>query len=118
MDPESKFALMRRELFRLGGGLIGAVPAFAAFLPKPEPTRPDDKAEALEPVEFEFGWKKKHTDHEDDEIVRFSTGFLTNLHAGFWKLGLDAFEVFEDACAALRDEFPPRQCGRAARAGR
>jgi biopolymer transport protein ExbD len=47
---------------------IGAVPAFAAFLPKPEPTRPDDKAEALEPVEFEFGWKKKHTEHEDEEV--------------------------------------------------
>ena len=47
---------------------IGAVPAFAAFLPKPEPTRPDDKAEALEPVEFEFGWKKKHPEHEDEEV--------------------------------------------------
>jgi L-seryl-tRNA(Ser) seleniumtransferase len=33
MNPESKFALMRRELFRLGGGLVGAVPAFLGAPP-------------------------------------------------------------------------------------
>jgi biopolymer transport protein ExbD len=47
---------------------IGEVRAFAAFLPKPEPTRPYDQAEALEPVEFEFGWKKKHVDAGDEDV--------------------------------------------------
>ncbi len=29
---------------------------------------PTDQAEALEAVEFEFGWKEKHAEHEDDEV--------------------------------------------------
>src|SRR5260370_9370255 len=47
---------------------IGDVKAFAAFLPKPEPARAADQAEALDRVEFEFGWHKKHIAHEDDEV--------------------------------------------------
>jgi biopolymer transport protein ExbD len=47
---------------------IGGVPAFSAFLPKAEPNRADDQAEALDRVEFEFGWHKKHGEHEDDEV--------------------------------------------------
>jgi biopolymer transport protein ExbD len=47
---------------------IGDVRAFAAFLPKPEPARAADQAEALDRVEFEFGWNKKHIRHEDEEV--------------------------------------------------
>src|SRR4051794_16651008 len=47
---------------------IGDINAFAAFLPKLEPTRADDQAEALDRVEFEFDWKQKHAEHEDDEV--------------------------------------------------
>ena len=47
---------------------IGQTRAFAVFVPKPEPTRPDDQAEALEPVEFEFGWKKKHVEGGDEDV--------------------------------------------------
>ena len=47
---------------------IGEVNAFAAFLPKAEPTRADDHAEALDRVEFEFEWKHKRAEHEDDEV--------------------------------------------------
>jgi biopolymer transport protein ExbD len=46
---------------------LGDVPTFAAYLPKAEPLRPQDQAEALEPVEFDFAWKKQHSD-EDDEV--------------------------------------------------
>lgn len=45
---------------------LAAFPAVAAYLPRPEPFRAEDQAEALEPVELEFGWKGRPTDEEDD----------------------------------------------------
>src|SRR2546426_10046591 len=45
---------------------LADVAAFAAFLPKPEPTRPDDEAEALEPVTMEFHRKKKYIEEDED----------------------------------------------------
>jgi biopolymer transport protein ExbD len=50
------------EWFRLGG-----MPAFAAYLPKAEPFRAEDEAEALEPVEGGFKWKRPH-DEEEEEV--------------------------------------------------
>jgi biopolymer transport protein ExbD len=50
------------EWFRLGG-----YPAFAAYLPKTEPYRAEDHAEALEPVEGGFRWKRA-PDEEDEEV--------------------------------------------------
>ncbi len=46
---------------------LGAVPAFAAYFPKPEPFRVEDRAEALEPVEVGV-WPRRHTGggEEDD----------------------------------------------------
>jgi biopolymer transport protein ExbD len=49
------------EWFRLGG-----MPAFAAFLPKAEPFRAEDEAEALEPVEGGFKWKRSYEDDEEE----------------------------------------------------
>src|SRR5712692_3964456 len=49
------------QWFRLGG-----MPAFAAYLPKSPPFRADDKAEALAPVQLDFGWKRKHEEEEED----------------------------------------------------
>jgi biopolymer transport protein ExbD len=49
------------EWFRLGG-----MPAFAAYLPKAEPFRAEDEAEALEPVEGGFKWKRPHDEEEED----------------------------------------------------
>jgi biopolymer transport protein ExbD len=46
---------------------VGASPEFKPYLPKPEPMRADDQAEALEPVELEFRYKKRH-DEEDDDV--------------------------------------------------
>src|SRR5437763_11182307 len=49
---------------------LGEVPAFAAYLPRAEPMRPQDEAEALEPVQFEFAWKKPpHDDDEDIDMI-------------------------------------------------
>src|SRR5262245_30153032 len=45
---------------------LGAMPAFAAYLPRAEPARADDQAEALEPVEAEFSWKRPHAEEDDD----------------------------------------------------
>jgi biopolymer transport protein ExbD len=45
---------------------LGDVPAFAAFLPKVEPHRVEDQAEALEPVVVDFAWKKRNYDADDD----------------------------------------------------
>jgi biopolymer transport protein ExbD len=49
------------EWFRLGG-----TPAFAAYMPRSEPTRADDQAEALEPVSVAFAWKGRPPDDDED----------------------------------------------------
>jgi biopolymer transport protein ExbD len=46
--------------------LLGEMPALAAYLPKSEPFRVEDQAEALEPVEVDFHWKRGPDDEEDD----------------------------------------------------
>jgi hypothetical protein len=50
-----------RDWFRLG-----AMPEFAVYLPREEPLRPDDQAEALEPVQIDISWKHRHDEEEDD----------------------------------------------------
>jgi biopolymer transport protein ExbD len=46
--------------------LIADTSNLAAFLPKVEPFRANDQAEALEPVEFDFAWKKPDSGEDDD----------------------------------------------------
>lgn len=45
---------------------LGKVPLFTPYLPKPEPPRAEDKAEALERVELDFEWKKPAVEEEED----------------------------------------------------
>jgi biopolymer transport protein ExbD len=45
---------------------LGGMSAFAAYLPRAEPHRAEDQAEALEPVQLDFGWKRRRDDEEDD----------------------------------------------------
>jgi biopolymer transport protein ExbD len=45
---------------------VGDAPAFTPYLPKVEPFRADDQAEALEPVELDFRWRKPHDEPDDD----------------------------------------------------
>jgi biopolymer transport protein ExbD len=45
---------------------LGGMPQFAAYLPRSEPFRAQDQAEALEPVEVEFRWKRPVRDDDDD----------------------------------------------------
>lgn len=45
---------------------IADVPAFAGFIPKAEPLRTDEKAEALEPLEMGFAWGKQEEQEEAD----------------------------------------------------
>src|SRR5579872_6880707 len=45
---------------------LGDIPSFAAFLPKIDPQRVEDQAEALERVEVDFAWKPRHEDDDDD----------------------------------------------------
>src|SRR5262245_44789959 len=45
---------------------IEQVPAFAGFIPKIDPLRTDEKAEALEPVETGFGAVKREEGEESD----------------------------------------------------
>ncbi len=45
---------------------VGASPTFAPYLPKVVPHGVEDRAEALEPVDLEFAWKKSHEDEDDD----------------------------------------------------
>src|SRR5438309_6556968 len=45
---------------------LGSMPAFTAYLPKSEPFRVEDEAEAREPVEIDFAWRKPRLDEGDD----------------------------------------------------
>jgi biopolymer transport protein ExbD len=45
---------------------VGSSPEFVPYLPRPEPDRVEDTAEALEPVELDFRWKRPLPDEEDD----------------------------------------------------
>lgn len=45
---------------------LGASPEFQPYLPREEPARPQDQAEALEPVEIDVPWKRRHDEEEDD----------------------------------------------------
>jgi biopolymer transport protein ExbD len=45
---------------------IASSKALAAYLPKPEPFASEDQAEALEPVDVDFSYKKPHEEGEDD----------------------------------------------------
>jgi biopolymer transport protein ExbD len=45
---------------------LADVPAFAVFLPKTEPLRVEDQAEALEPVHIDFSWKPRRGDEDED----------------------------------------------------
>jgi biopolymer transport protein ExbD len=46
---------------------VGSSPEFQPYIPKAEPFRADDQAEALEPVELDFRWRRRH-DEEDDDV--------------------------------------------------
>jgi biopolymer transport protein ExbD len=45
---------------------LGSTPAFAAYMPRPEPFRAEDQAEALESVHTDFAWKRRRDDEDDD----------------------------------------------------
>jgi biopolymer transport protein ExbD len=51
-----------RDWFRLGDSTD-----FTPYLPRAEPNRPEDEAEALEPVMLDFAFKRPH-DVEDDDV--------------------------------------------------
>jgi biopolymer transport protein ExbD len=45
---------------------LANLPHFTAYLSKPEPQKVGDAAEALEPIEMDFSWKRRHEDEDDD----------------------------------------------------
>ena len=45
---------------------LADLPAFTVFLPRSERHRANDEAEALEPVQVEFAWKRRLEDEDDD----------------------------------------------------
>ncbi len=45
---------------------LAKTPALAAYLPREEPYRAEDQAEALEPVEIDFTWRRRRADEDDD----------------------------------------------------
>jgi biopolymer transport protein ExbD len=62
--------LLENDMLRRSGTAewfaVGGSPDFAPYLPRAEPYRVDDTAEALEPIELDFRWKKSHDDEDDD----------------------------------------------------
>jgi biopolymer transport protein ExbD len=66
--------LLGDDQVRASGGTtwyrLDSVPALAAFLPRAEPTRVDDRAEALELVETGFSWRRPPgTDEGDVDMI-------------------------------------------------
>jgi biopolymer transport protein ExbD len=47
---------------------VGSNPTFAAYLPRSEPHRAEDKAEALEPVQTELTWRRRPEDDADEDV--------------------------------------------------
>ena len=45
---------------------VGASPDFSAYVPKPQAYRTEDQAEALEPVQLDFHYKRRHEEEDDD----------------------------------------------------
>ena len=45
---------------------VGASPEFSPYIPRSEPYRVDDRAEAEEPVELDFAWKRRPEEEDDD----------------------------------------------------
>src|SRR4051794_25752045 len=45
---------------------VGSSPEFAPYIPRSEPHRIEDQAEALEPVQLDFAWKGRRDDEDDD----------------------------------------------------
>ncbi len=62
--------LLGEDRLRLSGTekwlRVADVSAFAAYLPRPEPFRVEDQAEALEPVRVDFSWRHRPADEDDD----------------------------------------------------
>jgi biopolymer transport protein ExbD len=63
--------LLEDDQVRLAGNeqwtRLAEVRSLASFLPKPDPHRIEDQAEALEPVEVDVAWRH-HREEEDDEV--------------------------------------------------
>jgi len=45
---------------------VGSSPEFTPYIPRSEPYRVDDRAEAEEPVELDFAWKRRPEEEDDD----------------------------------------------------
>jgi biopolymer transport protein ExbD len=62
--------LLENDMLRRSGTAewfpVGGSPDFAPYLPRSEPYRVDDTAEALEPVELDFRWKRPQPDEDED----------------------------------------------------
>lgn len=62
--------LLENDMLRRSGTAewfaVGSSPDFTPYLPRSEPDRIDDTAEALEPVELDFRWKRPAPDEDDD----------------------------------------------------
>jgi biopolymer transport protein ExbD len=62
--------LLESDMVRTSGSEkwvpLVSLPDFSVYLPRPEPFRAEDKAEALEPVEVDFSWKRPAPEEEGD----------------------------------------------------
>lgn len=62
--------LLESDMVRVSGTEkfvpLVSLPDFAVYLPRPEPFRAEDRAEALEPVEVDFSWKRPAPEEEGD----------------------------------------------------
>lgn len=62
--------LLSNDRLRPAGGAewfdLANLQNYAAFLPRSDPHRAEDKAEALEPVQMDLGWRRPKADDDED----------------------------------------------------
>jgi biopolymer transport protein ExbD len=65
--------LLENDMLRWAGQkdwfAVGVTPSFAAYLPRVEPHRANDQAEALEAVRVDFSWKPREGEDEDVDMI-------------------------------------------------
>ena len=69
-DWVSQSRLLPDDMLRPSGTAqwfkVGASPDFAPYVPRSQPYRVDDQAEALDAVQLDFAWKRRHEDEDED----------------------------------------------------
>ena len=84
---------------------VGGMPLFSAYIPQELP-HVDDAAEALQPVEFDVPWKKRHDD-EDDDVDMIPLIDISLVLLIFFMMTTTVSAISRVSVAEMRNAFVP-----------